>query len=78
MLARGRGPEVHVDEPLAKFQRFLPKRFFFFLHAPRQFFSKFSHFLAPRPWREIFAAGGEPPSPSVDLTDGRMGPCRRC
>ena len=43
MEARGRGPEVHVDEPLAKFQRFLRKRFFFFT-CPETVFSEFSHF----------------------------------
>ena len=50
--------------------------FFFFSTCPAAVFLKFSHFLAPRPWREIFAPG-EPPSPCVDLTGGRMAPCRR-
>ena len=49
--------------------------FFFFSTCPAAVFLKFSHFLAPRPWREIFAPG-EPPSPCVDLTGGRMAPCR--
>ena len=73
------GPWQGAGGPLSRATRevseMLTVPFFFFSTCPAAVFLKFSHFLAPRPWREIFAPG-EPPSPCVDLTGGRMAPCR--
>ena len=76
MEARGRGPEVHIDEPLAKFQRFLPKRFFFFLHALRQFFQNLAIFgttTAACCGRVCREGGGQAP-PAIDPQNISMAP----